>query len=154
MQGSLAEWSTVTGSYRDKLLGMLAVRVFLLAAEEYYRASIKDQTGNSVSCDNMGALYTFTKECKRVPASSSNADIRRALLEVNRLALNKYSLEHVKGHQDRTSRAEYLSLEARLNVECDEMAKDVVRQSMTRPLRHKTQELPLEKACVFIAGRK
>ena len=45
-------------------------------------------------------------------------------------------------------------MEARLNVECNEMAKDAVRESMTRQLRHKTQELPLEKACVFIAGRK
>ena len=96
VQGSLAEWSTTAGSYRGKLLGMLAVRVFLLAAEEYYRASTTDQRGNLVSCDNMGALHTFAKECKQVPASSSNADIRRALREVNRLALNKYSLEHVK----------------------------------------------------------
>ena len=73
---------------------------------------------------------------------------------MNRLALNKYSFEHVKGHQDRTARAEDLSLEARLNVECDEMAKDAVKGSMTRELRQKPQELPLEKACVFIAGRK
>ena len=114
---------------------------------------MKEQTGNLVSCDNMGALHTFAKECERVPASSSNADIRRALQEVNRLALNKYSLEHIKGHQDRTSRAEDLSLEARLNVECDEMANDVVRESMTKQLGHKTQELPLEKACVFIVDR-
>ena len=89
---------------------MLAVRIFLMAVEEYYRASMKEQTGNLVSCDNMGALHTFAKECKRVPSSSSNADIRRALREVNRLALNKYILEHVKGRQDRTSRAEDLSL--------------------------------------------
>ena len=34
------------------------------------------------------------------------------------------------------------------------MAKDAVRESMTRKLRHKTQELSLEKVCVFIAGRK
>ena len=73
---------------------------------------------------------------------------------MNRLALNKYSLEHMMGHQDRTARAEDLSLEARLNVECDEMANDAVSGLMTRELRHKIQELPLEKACVFIAGRK
>ena len=86
--------------------------------------------------------------------SSSNADIRRTLREVNRLALNKYGLEHVKGHQDRTARAEDVPLEARLNVECNEMVKDAVRESITRQLRHKTHELPLEKACAFTAGRK
>ena len=57
-------------------------------------------------------------------------------------------------HQDRIARAEYLSLEACLSVVCDEMTTDAVRGSMTRELRHKTQELPLEKACVFIAGKK
>ena len=57
---------------------------------------------------------------------------------MNRLVLNKCSLEHVKGHQDRRARTEDLLLEAHLNVECDEMAKDVVRESMKRKLRHKT----------------
>ena len=106
---------------------------------------MKEQTENSVSCNNMGTLHTFAKECKRVPASSSNAGIIRALREVNRLALNKYSLEYVKGQQDRAARSKDLSLEARLNVEYDEMAKDAVRGSMARQLRHRTQELPLEK---------
>ena len=135
-------------------MGMLAVRIFLLVAEDYYRASIRTQKGNTVSCNNMGALHTFAKKSKRVPASSSNTDIRRALMEVNRRAHNKYSLEHMKGHQDRTTRVEDLLLEARLNMECDEMAKKVVRGSMTRELRDKRQQLSLEKACVFIAGRK
>ena len=116
---------------------MLAVRIFLLTAEDYYRASIKEQTGNTVSCNNMGALHTFAKKSKRVPASSSNADIKRALREVNRRAHNKYSLEHLKGHQDRMARVEDLLLEARLNVECDEMAKEAVRGSMSRELRDK-----------------
>ena len=101
----------------------------------------------------MGALYTCAKQSKRVPASSSNMDIKRALRKMNRSTHNKYSLEHVKGHHDRTARAEDLLLEARLNVEWDEMAKEAVRGSMTRDLRDKRQQLPLERACVFIAGR-
>ena len=34
------------------------------------------------------------------------------------------------------------------------MAKEVVNGSMTRKLREKRQQLPLETVCVFIAGRK
>ena len=60
----------------------------------------------------------------------------------------------MEGHQDRTARADDLSLKARLNVECNEMAEEAVRGSMTRELKDKTQQLPLEKACVFITGRK
>ena len=67
---------------------------------------------------------------------------------------NKYSLEHVRRHQDRTVRFEDLSLEAQLNVECEKMAKEEVRGSMARELRDKRQQLPLKMACVFVAGRK
>ena len=41
VQGLLAEGSIAARSYRGELLGMLAVRIFLLAAEDYYRASIR-----------------------------------------------------------------------------------------------------------------
>ena len=82
---------------------MLAVRIFLLTAEDYCGAFIREPTGNKVSYDNMGALHTFAKKSKQVPASSSNTDTRRALREVNRRAHSKYSLEHMRGHQDRTA---------------------------------------------------
>ena len=36
VEGSLAEWSSWAESYRGKMLGMLAVRVFLLAVEKYF----------------------------------------------------------------------------------------------------------------------
>ena len=42
VQGSLAELSTVAGSCLGELLGMLAVRIFLLTVEDYYGASMKE----------------------------------------------------------------------------------------------------------------
>ena len=39
VKGSLAEWSSSAGSYRGEMLGMLAVRVFLLAVEEYFNST-------------------------------------------------------------------------------------------------------------------
>ena len=39
-------------------------------------------------------------------------------------------------------------------MECNGMVKEAARGSMTRELRDKRQQLPLEKVCVFIAGRK
>ena len=88
-----------------------------------------------VSCDNMGVLHTFSKKSNRVPASNSNAVIRRVLREGNRRGHNKYSLEHNKRHQDITARFEDLSLEAQLNVENNKMANEAVKVSMTRKLR-------------------
>ena len=109
----------------------------LLKTEEYYRASLKEQTGNTVSCDNMGILHTFAKKFKRVLARSSNTDTRRALREVSRRAHDKYSQEHVRGHQDRTVKCEDLLLEAQLNADCDKMTKEGVKGLITRKLREK-----------------
>ena len=92
VKGSLAEWSHLAGSYRGEMLGMLAVRVFPLAIEEYYQQASRAAEGNKVSCDNKGALFTFDKKCKRVPAASSNADVRRALRELNRRSANQYNV--------------------------------------------------------------
>ena len=64
----------------------------------------------------MCALHTYAKQSKRVLASSSNTDVKRALQEFNRRASNKYHIEHMRGHQDRTKRIRDLSLEVRLNV--------------------------------------
>ena len=82
--GSLAEWSSSAGSYRGEMLGMLAVRVFLLAVEEYFQQHGKVSKGTRVSCGNKGALTAFDKKDKRISAASSNADVRRALQELNR----------------------------------------------------------------------
>ena len=41
---------------------MLAIRLFLLAVEEYCREITKD---NKICCDNKGALFTFKKKSNR-----------------------------------------------------------------------------------------
>jgi hypothetical protein len=151
---SLAKWSATAGSYSGESLGMLAVRIFLLAAECFYGLSIEKQGGNNVSCNNMGALHTFVKKSKkRVPTSSSNVDVKRALREVNRRANNKYRLEHMRGHRDRTNRFRNLSLEAKLNVKYNRTSKRAVKGSRTINLREGKQQLLLENAYVFGGGR-
>ena len=109
--------------------------------------------GNKVSCDNKGALTMFDKKSKRIQAASSNADVRRALRELDR-PLTRYKLEHVKGHQDRNKRLGSLTLEARLNVKCNEMTKQVVRASVEPKIGPLSQTLSLQKCSVFVNGEK
>ena len=132
--GSLAEWLASAGSYCGELLEMLAVWVLLLAAECFYESSTEEQERNRVSCNSLGALYTFVKKSKWVPASSGNLGVKRALQEVNRKASNKYCLEQTRGHQDRAKSIRHLFLEAQLNVECNIMAKGIVKGSITKNL--------------------
>lgn len=94
--GTLVERSLWASSYRGELLGMLALRLLLLAIEEYCKA-ISD--GNENFCDNKGVIHPFEKESKRVPAGKSNGDVLRVLCSVQTRSKSKHEHNHVKGHQ-------------------------------------------------------
>ena len=136
------------------MLGMLAVRVFLLVVEEYFQEHGKIGEGNRVSRDNKRALTMFDKKDKIIPADSSNADVRRALRELDRRSSAKYKLEHVKGHQDRNKKLKSLTLEVRLNIKCNEMTKHAVWASVKPGMGPSSHTLPLEKCSVFFGGEK
>ena len=117
------ESSASAGSYRREMLGMKEIHVFLLAVEEFYKEGGEK---NRVSCDNKGALFTFAKNGKQVPAAASNADVQRVQGEVKRRSSCKHILEHVKGHQGDYKRKSQLSLAKKLNNRCNKMAKSAV----------------------------
>ena len=106
---------------------MLAIRLFLLAVEEYYGVIT---SGNDVCCDNKGALYTFAKKSKRVPAGKSNTDILRVLRTVNSRMKSNFVQHHVKGHQDEYIKASKLSWEAKLNCFCNKIAKKAIKSHL------------------------
>ena len=70
MKGLLEKWLSLAGSYRGEMLGMLVVRVFLMAVEEYFHKSGMVGEGNKASCNNK-ALATFDNKCQRIPAAST-----------------------------------------------------------------------------------
>ena len=107
---------------------MLAIRLFLLAVEEYYGVIT---SGNDVCCDNKGALYTFAKKSKRVPTGKSNTDILRVLRTVNSRMKSNFVQHHVKGHQDECIKSSSLSWEAKMNCFCDKIAKKAIQQHLT-----------------------
>ena len=122
--------------------------------KEYFQQHGKVGKGNRVLCDNNGTLTTFDKKDKKIPAASSNADVMRALRELDRRSSARYKLEHVKGHQDRNKRLGSLTLEARLNVKCNEMTKQVVRASVEPKIGPLSQTLSLQKCSVFVNGER
>ena len=122
--------------------------------KEYFQQHGKVGKGNRVLCDNNGTLTTFDKKDKKIPAASSNANVMRALRELDRRSSARYKLEHVKGHQDRNKKLESLTLEARLNVKCNKMAKQAVRASVKPGMGPSSQTLLLEKCSVFVGGEK
>ena len=73
---------------------MLAIRLLLLAIEEYFDAVTE---GNTSFCDNMGVIHTFDKESKRVSPGKSNSNILTVFRSVQIHTRSKYSHQHVKG---------------------------------------------------------
>ncbi|KAL7530902.1 hypothetical protein ACHAXR_003737 [Thalassiosira sp. AJA248-18] len=139
--GNFAECSVSASSYRGDLLGMLAIHIFLLAVERHFGVN---GTNNEIFCDDKGAIYTFQKRSKRERTTrTSNKLLMRSM----------HSHHHVKAHQDDNKRRETLSLEAQLNVFCDEQAKAVVVDSIGSSLSTQTT-LPMEDIAVFFNGEK
>ena len=66
--GTLVERSPWANSYRGELLGMLAIRLFLLAVEEYCKVS---NSGTGAHCNCKGIIVTFEKQTKRVSRGDS-----------------------------------------------------------------------------------
>ena len=157
--GHLVERSPDASSYRGELLGMLAIRLFLLAVEEHFEVSSSD---NGVCCDNKGALYTFGKKSKRVPSGKANTDIQRVLRSIQSRSRSSFRQHHVKAHQDEVKKWERMTLEEKLNYHCDDMAKKAIKTYAATRGGHDADNsaeadrfsLPLEAARVFVDGVK
>lgn len=92
----LTEISSSTDSYRENILGILPIRLFLLAVEEFYGTVT---TSNNICCDNKGALYIFERKSQCVPSSKANTDIQRVLRTIKGRSKSTYIQHHVQDHQ-------------------------------------------------------
>ena len=156
--GTLVERSPWANSYRGELLGMLAIRLFLLALEEYCDAVGQ---GTGAFCDCKGVITTFEKKTKRVSSGSSNGDVLRVLRAIQARTRGIYHHQHVKGHQDDAQRLDNLKFEALLNTYCDTWAKNAIIEYITSSgirsvgsIARDLQKLPLEAASVYLKGVK
>ena len=157
--GTLVEESPNAGSYRGKMLGMLAIRLILLAVEEHQGAV---SIGNKWCCDNKGALITFEKKSQKKPSAKANTDIQRVLQTINGRMQSNFVQHHVKGHQDKVKKWRGTSFEEHLNSKCDTWAKQASDNHLPESMQP-TQEvaatpivyrLPLEAVCVLVSGVK
>ena len=161
ISGTLIKIFPSADSYRGKMLGMLAIRLFLLAVEEFYGTI---STSNDICCNNKGALYTFERKSQRVPSGKANTDIQRVLRTVKSRCKSTYVQHHVKSHQDRHKPWRLMTYREQLNKYCNNMAKKAIldhiaQQTELMELGEDTTEvftkcLPFENARVFVGGVK
>ena len=122
--GSFSEASPTANAYRGELMGLMAIHLILLAANEVW----PDLRGSAtVYSDCLGALGRIANlPPHRIPSQCRHSDILKNVL-VNCSSLTfglKY--KHVKAHQDDHKEYDVLGRPAQLNCLCDGMAKSVV----------------------------
>jgi len=76
LRGSFFEVSHSAGSYRGKLLGLVAIHTFAIAIARYF--SLQETLG-VISCDNMATLNQACKNQKRIGIGVKHSDLHRTI---------------------------------------------------------------------------
>ena len=143
VSGAFVEKSNSAGSYRGEMLGMLAIHLFLLAVEKYCTAP----GDNHIFCDNKGAIYTFQRKSKRLPAGAKNADVQCVLRRVKSRMKGSPLWHHMKAHQDDKARRDQLSLPAQLNCYFDDRAKQAIADAIVYNIIQQRANLASRASC-------
>ena len=152
LRANFYEQSKSASSYRGELLGLLALHVFLYAICEFH--NIKS-TKPKICCDNISALRQSSHRKRRVKTGASQADVLRVLRTIKLKQTLQPIYEHVSAHQDRKKTWWQLTLQEQFNCVCDGLAKAAVARSMMETVPRKCSYLlPLEKAAIYVDGKK
>jgi hypothetical protein len=153
LRGSFFEVSKSVGSYREELLGLMAIHTFATAIAQYF--SLQAILGE-ISCNNMAALNQARKNRKRVGIGIKHSDLHCTIRTLKHLVRSNFRYKHVKAHQDKLKPWRELTLSEQLNVSCNDLANWAVKGYLERdsPTHRSTSLLPLEKAAVFIDNKK
>ena len=152
LRANFYEKSKSASSYRGELLGLLALHSFLYAICEFHNI---ESTKQKISCDNISALRQSGYQRRRVKTEACQADVLRVLQTIKLKQTLQPIYEHVSAHQDKKKTWCQLTLEEQFNCVCDGLAKAAVARSMMDALPRKCSYLlPLEKAAIYVDGKK
>ena len=92
LRGSFIEVSRSAGSYRGKLLGLVAIHTFATAIAQYF--SVTEILGE-ISCNNMTALNQASKNRKRIRVGVKHSDLHRTIRTLKNLVRTTFWYIHV-----------------------------------------------------------
>ena len=149
--GSFSEQSTVACAYRGELMGLMAIHLILLAANEV-RPDLSGRV--RVYSDCLGALdKVATLPPNRIPTRCRHSDIlKNVMTNCSHLSF-AVSYSHVRAHQDDSTAYNNLCRPAQLNCIMDGHAKRALWQLDTDELPVQ-QAFPREPITVFIGDDK
>ena len=148
--GYLPTPSSDANSYRAELTGIYAGLGYILATTILHHIS---HGSLHVYCDNELAVKQSHPTNARLRQTTQHADILRVIRHITSTLPIQISFNHIKGHQDDSIHYSNLSLEAKLNVLCDHLAKAGLQRDIAlASCQH--HHLPLEPLSIYIDGAK
>ena len=150
MSGAFAEQTMAACSYRGELLGLLAIHLILLSANEIH----PNLTGSvKIFSDCLGALDKVKNlPPHRIPSKCRHSDILKTIMiHCSSMTFDRI-FSHVSAHQDENDDFNNLSREAQLNCACDFGAKRALHNLNPDDIPRQ-QQFPLEPVSVW-AGRE
>ncbi len=154
LQGSFYERSTDASSYREELLGIVAIYTLVLAISQYYKL---DLIQGKVCCISRSALNKSSWRVQRICPGAVQADLFHTLHTIrSKLPTTRLVHEWVKAHMDRTVPWDCLTLEQQLNKTCNKLANCAVTRARSRVGAEKPTALllPFEGAAILVGGIK
>lgn len=155
LAGSFSEYSSSASSYRGELLGLCAINVILLALS--ITGNIVNRPPITIWCDNKGAINRASDKSRRIKCGRPCADILRILRSIRHELPLSTSFRHVKAHMDDRLSWEQLSLEQKLNCDCDTLAKSAVSRAINshrEQANRSTDMLPKEAVAIYVTKQK
>jgi hypothetical protein len=110
--------------YRAEAYGLLSLVTLLDLMSKFFHSPLPPMT---IWCDNLSVVQTITSIITRVRPVFPNDTLRPSwdIIQATCRTFQAHpslSLQHVKGHQDRTTTFWNLPLESQLNIQADKLA--------------------------------
>jgi hypothetical protein len=111
-------------NYRAEILGGIAIQLLLQVATDgkYISSDMKPRLG----CDNKGVVHHGNHPRGPMPEKQRQADVLRYYKRLVHDAPFRCRMFHVYGHMDQLLKWEELTLEERVNVDCDHLAEEAL----------------------------
>ena len=149
--GSFPKQTRAACAYRGELLGLLAIRLILLATNKVY----SDLEGRAAIYSNyLGAIKkVVTLPPTRIPSRRKHSDILKTNMINCRNLTFHCSSSHVLAHQDDDRDYQHLSRPAQLNYIVDIRVKNII-VTLDEDNLPDQEVLPLEPVAVFAGKEK
>ncbi len=143
------------GSFRAESYGMLSAMLFLDHYLRFFQVDTHETIEHLFYCDNQGLLKRIGFALDRSwdnpnHCLASEYDLESGIVDILRQLPVKFSLLHVKGHQDGDIAVEDLPWEAQMNCHADALATDFL-DNWANPSKI-VPFIPASKVSISIAG--